>query len=357
MLTTLPHRYHSFGAEAPRREDLPGLTIRRIALGRHRSGMLDQSLLFARFALGARETVRGERYDLVFATSSRLGTALLGAHLARRAGARLYLDIRDLFVDNMKEVLRGPAAALANRALPVLERYALTRAATVNVVSGGFLDYLRRRYPRQRLVNFSNGIDEEFLAAAPAARRPSPRPAGPGTLTVVYAGNIGEGQGLEQLVPPLAERLGPRVQFRIIGDGGRRAQLEASLEARGLSNVTVLDPVGRGQLIEEYRRADVLLLHLNAYQAFEKVLPSKVFEYAAMGKPLWAGVGGFAADFLRAEVDNVALFRPCDPADAARALNTLVLEDAPRALFTAKFRRDAITAALADDILAVAAAP
>ena len=46
---------------------------------------------------------------------------------------------------------------------------------------------------------------------------------------------------------------------------------------------------------------DVLFLHLNDYSAFRKVIPSKIFEYAATGKPIVAGVSGYAAEFLRHE--------------------------------------------------------
>jgi len=49
--------------------------------------------------------------------------------------------------------------------------------------------------------------------------------------------------------------------------------------------------LGAGSYIEDLSPsylvvdADVLFLHLNAYKAFEKVLPSKIFEYAATGRP------------------------------------------------------------------------
>ena len=53
-----------------------------------------------------------ERYDLIFATSSRLMTAALAAWVSRRSGAPLYLDIRDLFVDTMNDVLSSRVAPL-----------------------------------------------------------------------------------------------------------------------------------------------------------------------------------------------------------------------------------------------------
>jgi glycosyltransferase involved in cell wall biosynthesis len=194
---------------------------------------------------------------------------------------------------------------------------------------------------------FTNGIDDEFLV--PAA---NPQTAHAGPITVVYAGNMGDGQGLHLIVPAIAAPLAGRVRFRLIGDGGRRAQLTDALAKAGVTNVAVLPPMSRADLIAEYRAADVLFLHLNDYDAFTRVLPSKVFEYAALGKPIWAGVAGFSADFLRGEVSNAAVFPPCDAAAALRALDTLKIETTPREDFVRRYARRGIMQRMAADIAA-----
>jgi glycosyltransferase involved in cell wall biosynthesis len=234
-----------------------------------------------------------------------------------------------------------------------LERRTVRQATRLNVVSGGFMDYFRRRYPALPLSCIANGIDDEFLAAGPAVKRASPHSEAGATLSVVYAGNIGEGQGLHRIVPPLARALGARIRFRIIGDGGRRQALLDAIAAAGVANVDLIAPVGRAALIEEYRKADILFLHLNDYPAFEKVLPSKLFEYAAMGKPVWAGVAGFSAQFVEREIPNAAVFLPCDVAAAIAALGRLTLADIPRTEFIARFGRRAVSRALAADVLSL----
>ena len=108
----------------------------------------------------------------------------------------------------------------------------------------------------------------------------------------------------------------------------------------------------REALIKEYLAADILFLHLNDYEAFKKVLPSKIFEYAALGKPIWAGVSGYAAQFLHEEVSNVAVFSPCDTEQALRVFEQLDIRDAPRDAFVQKFSRKLIMRAMAADILA-----
>jgi hypothetical protein len=86
------------------------------------------------------------------------------------------------------------------------------------------------------------------------------------------------------------------------------------------------------------------------------VLPSKIFEYAATGKPIWAGVAGHAATFIAAEVSNAAVFAPCNASEAIDKLDSLILQDQPRRDFVVRYARRNIARAMADDILKVARA-
>lgn len=351
VVTTLPNRYRSFAREAPQLESAAGLEILRVKLPSHRSDMRGQARAFAHFARAALAHVTARSYDLVFATSSRLMTATLGAWIARRKRARLYLDIRDIFVDTIKDVLPHGAGRPMSRALSLVEGWTMRRADRINLVSPGFAGYFRTRYGEQSFSSFTNGIDPEFLQSAPR------RDATPGDkLTILYAGNIGDGQALHKILPGLARLLGERASFVVIGDGGRRAALQAAVGAAGVDNVAILPPVGRSELLSAYYAADVLFLHLGGLPAFEHVLPSKLFEYAALGKPILAGVAGYAARFIAEEISNAAVFKPCDVTAAAAALATLSIVDEPRPRFVARYARTGIAAAMADEVLRLAAA-
>lgn len=352
VITTAPNRYSTFKQDVLPVETAGPLNIRRIALPAHRSELWGQSRAFLEFARRANCHAANVPYDIVFATSSRLMTAALGAWIARRTHARLYLDIRDIFVDTIGDVYPRFAGVL-KPPLSALERWTMRRADRINLVSRGFESYFFSRYPDRAYSWFTNGIDDEFVREdwckekALNANRP---------LLVVYAGNIGEGQGLHAIVPQLARRLGARVQFRVIGDGGRRALLLEALRQVGVHNVEVIPPMPRPALLDAYSSADILFLHLNAYPAFEKVLPSKIFEYAATGKPIWAGVAGHAAEFITAQVTNAAVFAPCNVSEAIEKLDSLTLRNLPRSDFILRYARRNIARALADDILSLARA-
>ncbi len=350
VVTTMPNRYSSFPTDAPVIEETDNVTIRRIELPAHKGGMFDQSLAYWSFASQARNLVRNQQYDLVVATSGRLMTAVLAAWVASRKCVPLYLDIRDIFVDTIKDILPRYTALLTKPLFGAMERWAVERADKVNLVSRGFAGYFEGRYPQKRFSYFTNGIDDEFLDLQQEGQQ---EPRHPLPLRVVYAGNIGDGQGLHAILPVLGKRMEGRVDFRVIGDGSRKELLRAGLDSDGVTNVALLPPMPRDQLIKEYKQADVLFLHLNDYDAFKKVLPSKVFEYAAMGKPIWAGITGYSAEFVRTEISNAAVFPPCDAVAAEQALVNLVIRDAPRSEFVKKFARANICRDLAKDILSL----
>jgi glycosyl transferase family 1 len=349
VLTTLPHRYQSYTRQASEQHVDGRVSIRRIKLPAHKSGMVDQARSFGVFAREASKLRGSPKYDLVVGTSGRLMTAALSASIAARLGAPLYLDIRDLFVDNIKYILPKPAALGLYPVFSLLEKWTFNRAIHINLVSRGFTPYFEARYPGKPLSHFTNGVDDEFYPEhAPAAIARGRD----GVVHVLYAGNLGEAQGLHVTIPPLARRLAGRVRFTLIGDGGRRAQLQEALTTAGVDNVRIVPPMPRDALIAEYREADVLFLQLNDYAAFKTVLPSKIFEYAALGKPIWAGVAGHPADFLREEVSNVAVFPPCDVDEALAAFERLQIRDVPRASFIEKYSRRTIMRAMAADIVA-----
>ena len=80
-------------------------------------------------------------------------------------------------------------------------------------------------------------------------------------------------------------------------------------------------------------------------------MPSKVFEYAASGKPIWAGVDGYAASFIKKNVENSVTFTPCNEKEAIESFSKLKLGDVSRKVFVSQFSRDKIVDEFCQDIL------
>jgi len=342
LITTMPNRYHHFIMDAKEYEEGDHLSIYRIPLPSHQSGFIDQARAFKHYFFRTQKLIKSKKYDCVFATSSRLFTAFLGAIVARRTKSPLFLDMRDIFTDTMDSILPFYLRLFFLPIFKQVERFTLKRASVLNLVSPGFTDYFLPKIKSScRVLQISNGVDACFKDIANYETNDSIQHGNTfdvdsvthsedahetlystrnkrSTIRVLYAGNIGSGQGIEKIIPPIASYFlanegahdSKRVIFRIIGSGGKLNTLTKACEK--LSNVEIISPMSRAELIKEYQQADILFLHFDVYDAFKRVFPSKIFEYVMLGKPILAGVSGYSAEFLQEHVPWASIFSPCN---------------------------------------------
>ncbi len=350
VVTTHPNRYASYSPAASDRDEWPTagcpVVVQRVRVPKHKSGLIGQIMAFQAYFRAAYKLTKEHDYDLVVASSSRLFTAFLAARLARKRMIPLFLDIRDLFREAIAEAIRLPLAHVClNPLLKLIERYTFGYATHINLVSEGFRPYFES-YRQATFSYCTNGIDAPFLDLP--ASRPTPNAS---VKTILYAGNIGEGQGLHKLIPEAAEQLGSQYRFVVIGDGGARKKLEAALRQTNSSSVTLQPPANRQELLASYQNADYLLVHLNDWEACQRVLPSKLFEYGATDKPILAGVSGYAASFIRDHLPNTIIFNPTDVADLVRQLRETPYQTQERVAFKRQFARHTINQELAGYII------
>jgi len=336
IITTMPNRYSSFKNSALEYEQKENTQINRISLGAHKGGFIDQSILFFKFSIGALKILRRrEKYDIIYATSSRLMTAFLGAIIANKQKSKLFLDLRDIFTDTLESILQKRKLKYIVPIIKKIERYTINSATHINLVSKGFEKYFLNINNKTTYSFFPNGIDDVFLKFNFTKDKNTFK------KIITYAGNIGEGQGLEKIIPHIAKKLGKKYEIYIVGDGGTKSKLVKKLQ--GIDNVKLFDPVNRNELLKIYKNSDFLFLHLNDYEAFKKVLPSKIFEYGATNKFIIAGVGGYAKEFINNNINNVILFEPCNVDDFYNQfINNNIKFNIDRGRFINKFSRQKI---------------
>ncbi len=349
VITTHPNRYSSYKVKAKDHERRgENVSIHRIHTPSHKNGLLSQINSFKVFYSKVLKITKKHKYDVVYASSSRLFTAFLGAKLAKKNKAKLYLDIRDIFRESIVDIFTNPIIKLGlDIILRPIEHYTFKKASHINLISKGFQSYFKQ-YNQCRYSYFTNGIDSVFLE-----ERKEKQKVGNTEKTLVYAGNLGEGQGLHIIIPKVAKALEGKYKFIIFGDGGAKNKLLKVLKDEKVENVVLNSPINRTLLIEEYQKADFLFLHLNKHKAFERVLPSKLFEYGAFDKPIIAGVSGYAADFIKENISNAIVFNPGDVYTLVSELNTFIYKTEKRENFRNSFSRKLINIEMADSILAL----
>lgn len=354
LFTTVPNRYSSFKQDYKRVEKFDNVRIERIEIPPHQSGMTDQALSFKTYFFETLKKTKNKKYDLVYGSSSRFFTSYLAYRIAKRNNCPLYVDVRDIFSETIGDVVQNP---IVNNVLTPLvtklEKKVYSYAAHINLISEGFKDSFQK-YPKTSLTYFTHGVDPIFTK--------KPKQITPSYASkkekILYAGNVGKGQGLHNIIPEAAKKIEESYEFVIIGDGGAMDTLKKSMDKKNIKNVTIKAPLKREDLIEEYHKADILFIHINNFEIFKKVLPSKIFELAVIEKPILAGVDGFAKTFLQEHVPHSFLFQPGDVDGLIEQIRNI--DDCNRAemdnsisYFLETFNRKKIDKKIADSIIKI----
>jgi glycosyltransferase involved in cell wall biosynthesis len=143
-------------------------------------------------------------------------------------------------------------------------------------------------------------------------------------------------------------------RFVLIGEGQLSAELRGSIAARGLTNVEWLGELPAGELRAHTLAADVCLGVFGGSEKAARVVPNKVFDALACGRPVVTADSDGAREWLRD--GETALLTPAGDAAALAAALRRLLDARERARLgrggLALYRRAFTPAAVAGELLA-----
>ncbi len=176
--------------------------------------------------------------------------------------------------------------------------------------------------PTDRVVVIPNGADVDQIA--PESRGDNRLLAELGLtnkFVVQYSGNMGRSHAIECLAA-CAERLrdDPEIHFLAIGWGAKRAWLTEQVRTKNLTNVTIIDPVPRDQLVASLNACDLSLIPFVAGMAGVSV-PCRMYNVLAAGKPIVAVADAHSELALVVQEEGVGyVVEPGDVDGLARAV-------------------------------------
>ena len=261
-----------------------------------------------------------ERPDIVVATSPHLLVGVAGWWLSRLFRAPFCLELRDLWPESL--VASGVASPRSGliRSLRRLAGFLYRRADLIVTVTEPMAQALRTGWnvPDSRLAVIEHGVDgNRFRPMETVDEQP----------VVSYIGTVGLAHGLTTLLEA-AERLQtkePSLLFLIVGEGADKERLLALASERSLENVRFLPQQPRQEIPALINRSAVCaaLLKPDETETFQGVLPTKVLEYLACGKPVVLAARGHARRILEEAQGGLAV-EPGDAEGLASAILTLV---------------------------------
>jgi colanic acid biosynthesis glycosyl transferase WcaI len=272
---------------------------------------------YATFGLGAAAATLVERRpDVIFVTSPPLPGALAVAAAAKARRIPFVLDVRDLWpaaAQALGELSNPTALAAFERA----ERWVYRAAARVTATTEPFCRHIDSLASPGKAVHLPNGALDELLEVRAPAERASDG------FTVGYAGNFGIAQGLG-IVLDASEALSQRgVRFDLTGEGPIKAQFVAERDRRGLTEKVEVRP---GAPLEEVAprlaACDALLVPLRDEPVLQDFIPSKLYDWMALGRPVLVAARGEAPKLVTRTACGLVV-APEDGAGLAAAIGRL----------------------------------
>lgn len=237
--------------------------------------------------------------DVVLTTSPQFFNGLAGYPVSRMKRAPWVLEIRDLWPESVIAVggmKPGPIVSF----LESLELFAYRRAHAIVPVTDSFERYMvGKGISPAKIEVIKNGVDASVYRPFAGTNQMRSELGLEGKFVAAYFGTHGMAHKLETVLDAASLLRGdPDIVFLLVGDGAERARILELRDARGLSNVMMLDQQPKARMPMLWDLAAVSVVHLKRSPLFKTVIPSKIFESLAMEKPIVLGVEGESAEII-----------------------------------------------------------
>lgn len=259
------------------------------------SGFVRRTLDYISF--GVTSFVHGlfVKSDVVIGTSPQFFSAMSAWQISLFTRRKWVMEVRDLWPESIIAV----GAINNKRIISFLEWIEMKMYRSANqiiVVTDAFKEIITSKgINPYKIFVFKNGVDLSKYYPGPKSRDLVEELGLQGKMVFGYIGTHGLAHGLDFILDQVKKfNLTHKkdIHFLFLGDGASKAALVEKATANKLKNVTFLDSVNKEEVLTYLQLMDIALVNLKKSDTFLSVIPSKIFEAAAVQKPILLGLEG-----------------------------------------------------------------
>lgn len=267
------------------------------------------------------QLARAPRPDIVLVGFPGVLDVLVAAPIARLRGIPvawdMFMSLYDTVVEDRRLLRRG---SLAARLLYAIERFSLRRADFV------FLDTEAHARRVETLFGFPPGsmgavwvgAEANFLHFDAGATAASSAPGQP--LRVLFYGQFIPLHGIETIIRAARLASGEAIEWQLIGKGQESERIARFIDEQPLPRLRWDTWVDYEQLPSYIAAADICLGIFGTSEKAASVIPNKVFQIVAMGRPIVTRGSPAIREMLEELPPCVYLVPPGDPVALVKAL-------------------------------------
>jgi glycosyltransferase involved in cell wall biosynthesis len=302
--------------EEPRREIVNGVNVFRVPLRRHRRGKIryieQYSIFILRSFLCLTYRSIFRRYDFVH-VHNMPDILVFGATVAKLLGAKVVLDLHDPMPELMMSIYNLGAESCFVRLLKQFEKLSISFAHLILTPNKAFQElFISRGCPPGKIRIIMNSPESDIFDPSKYGSLTPANPNGDRPFKIMYHGLIAERHGLDTALEAIAKLrpMIPRLEFGIFGDRTPYMnKVEARVQNLGLQSCVRYHGYRPQTEIAKSIFAIDLGVIPNRRGPFTEInVPTRIFEYLAMGKPVVVPNTRGIRDYFGA--DSALFFEP-----------------------------------------------
>ena len=266
--------------------------------------------------------VRKNKYDLVFVYGlSPILLSIPGVFISKTKGIHIILWVQDLWPESLlatKSVKNGLVISMVG----LVVKWIYQSMDLILVQSHAFIDEVKKMTTEKDVKYYPNSVDPSFYNYSLNKQIDvEEEQKNDGKFNVVFAGNVGIGQGIEVILEA-AKILSDidNIQFVIYGSGSRLEWLEEQKKQYNLKGIILKGRHPVESMPQLLSNANALLVTLSDEPIFAKTIPNKIQAYLAVGRPILACLNGEGARVVNEAKAGIAV-----PAGDSKRLSEAIL--------------------------------
>lgn len=195
---------------------------------------------------------------------------------------KIILNISDLWPLAAIELKALKEGSFSHKFSLFLERFIYKKATLIIGQSNEIITHVKSLFPEKKCYLYRNFPDHKVENFDLKFEESQP-------IKIFYAGLLGIAQGVLELSEKL-DLDGLKIELHIFGDGAEKSQIEALLSSEKGKHIFFHGMMERNELHEKLKTFDITIVPLKV-RIYGSV-PSKIFEYGALGFPILYFGGG-----------------------------------------------------------------
>ena len=213
-------------------------------------------------------------------------------------------NVDDLIIEDLYDLGLVKRGSAISKIAELFARLVFTKVKAATPISPGYIPTVARYgVDMHRIQVVRGGVDLEVF-------KPQPKQKTRNKFVVLYSGGFSMAYDFEQIfeAAKIIEEQDPCIEFVIQGKGELLGSMCSRMKELKLKNIKIINKLLSRETVGEFlSQADILILPLADFKTPYRGMPSKLYEYQAVGRPIVCCSRGLPSAFVKDTASGIVV--------------------------------------------------